>query len=104
VISLEDLAKSISSKSIQNGFTATWSWSGDDLNVQFTAHSGRPGPLLTLSRDRRRQTIGLLEGKRFGPWPEDAETFAWGRFWRAVRLAGGAAAPKPHAAVDYRGR
>ncbi len=83
--SLEDIACAIEESAGQNGFTTVRTWNGDSLQVQFTAHSGRPGPLLALSRDGFNRTVGVLGDKRFNPWPDDMESFAWGRFWRAVR-------------------
>lgn len=94
MISLEDMARTIGEKSTQNGYTADWTWAGEALDIQFTRLDGRPGPRLSLSRNHLRQTVGKLDGKTFGPWPGDTESFAWGRFWRAVRLAGGANTPK----------
>ncbi len=85
MISLEDIARAIEERSEQNGFTTTRSWEGDSLNLQFAARGGRPGPVLALSRDGFMRTVGVLGDKRFNPWPADMESFAWGRFWRAVR-------------------
>lgn len=89
--SLEDVARTIAAMSTQNGLNAAWAWTGDDLDIEFTGPRGRPGPRLTLRRDARRQTIALLDGKRFATWPERADAVPWGRFWRAVREA---AAPR----------
>jgi hypothetical protein len=103
VISPEDLARAISETSNQNGFTAQWEWAGDVLNLQFTRHNGRPGPQLTLSRNNLRQTIAELDGKKIGPLAADTQSFAWGRFWRAVRQSGRIPQPK-HQEFGYHGR
>ncbi len=94
MISLEAWAQAISETANQNGFTARWEWAGEVVNVQFTRTDGSPGPQLTLRRNNLQHTVGELDGKNIGPWGNDPNSFAWGRFWRAVRQSGRVSAPK----------